>query len=244
VLKEEELMNIALIIAAGVGSRMGQDIPKQFMHIEDRPVIVYTMEAFQQHPEINEISVVCLDGWHEMLRAYAKQFSIDKLRLIINGGETNQISIKNGIMALANDHHGDDIVLIHDGIRPMISQDIISDAIVKCQTYGSAVSFIPCTEVMMITENARDSSQSFDRAKLARAQTPQTFPLGKLLWAENEADKRGINALATCALFADLGETISLSLGSEKNIKLTTLDDIEIFRALLQLKDRANLYRK
>jgi 2-C-methyl-D-erythritol 4-phosphate cytidylyltransferase len=237
-------MILALIFAAGVGSRMGQDIPKQFMHIGDKPVVIYTLEAFQRHPEIDEIAVVCLDGWHEMLRAYARQFSIGKLKIIVNGGATGQESIKNGIAALAENHDAADLVLIHDGIRPMVSQEIISDAIVKCQQYGSAVSFVPCVEAIMVTENAQESSQSLDHSKIGRAHAPQAYPLGKLVWAESEAEKRGIVARATSLLMTELGETVHLSLGSEKNIKLTTPDDFEIFRALLQVEKEANGYKK
>jgi 2-C-methyl-D-erythritol 4-phosphate cytidylyltransferase len=242
--EREELMIIALIFAAGVGSRMGQDIPKQFMHIGDKPVVIYALEAFQRHPEIDEIAVVCLDGWHEMLRSYARQFSIDKLKIIVSGGASGQESIKNGIAALSESHDSTDLVLIHDGIRPMVSQEIISDAIVKCQQYGSAVSFLPSVEAIMFTDDAQESSQSLDHSKIGRAQAPQAYPLGKLVWAENEAEKRGIVARATSSLMIELGETVHLSLGSEKNIKLTTLEDIEIFRALLQVEKEANWYRK
>ena len=120
-------MNIALIIAGGVGARMGQDIPKQFINVFDKPVVVYTMEAFQKHPNIDAIEVVCLEGWHEVLYAYAKQFGITKLENIVNGGENGQDSIRNGLLDIAKRHQdANDIVLVHDAIRPMLSQDIIS----------------------------------------------------------------------------------------------------------------------
>jgi 2-C-methyl-D-erythritol 4-phosphate cytidylyltransferase len=232
-------MNIALLIAAGVGSRMRQSIPKQFLHVEDKPVIIYTLEAFQKHPEIHEIAVVCLEGWHEILRAYAKQYNISKLRVIVNGGTVGQESIKNGLVALKEGHMESDIVLIHDAIRPMVSQEIISDALVQCVQYGSAVSFVPCTEVMLLTEDHLTSTALIDREQLIRTQTPQTFSLGKLLWAHEEAAKQGItNSIATCSLMTELGENVHFSLGSEKNIKLTTMDDIDIFRAMLNIKNK------
>ena len=123
-------MNIALIIAGGVGARMNQDIPKQFLNVYDKPVIIYTLEAFQNHPNIDAIEVVCLEGWHDILRAYAKQFGITKIENIVNGGPNGQDSIRNGLYDLATRHNSpEDIVLIHDAIRPMVSADIISDNI-------------------------------------------------------------------------------------------------------------------
>lgn len=122
------MKNIVLIIAGGVGARMGQDIPKQFINVYDKPVIVYTLEAFQKHPSIDAIEVVCLDGWHDVLWAYAKQFGIAKLENIVSGGKNGQDSIRNGLYDIASRHNGsDDIVLVHDAIRPMVSNDIISD---------------------------------------------------------------------------------------------------------------------
>lgn len=230
-------MNIALIIAGGSGQRMNQDIPKQFINVNDKPVIVYTLEAFQQHPGIDAIAVVCLEGWREILNAYAKQFNITKLRWITDGGKNGQESIKNGIWALKEECAPDDMILIHDGIRPMVSQEIISDCITKCRKNGSAVTVIPCAEAMLLSDDKLSSKETILRDKLARTQTPQAFFLEKLVWAHEEAAKRGItNSIATCTLMIELGEKVSFSTGSEKNIKLTTTDDIEIFKALLVSK--------
>lgn len=231
-------MNIALIIAGGKGQRMNQDIPKQFLNVEDKPVIIYTLQAFQSHPDISEIAVVCLEGWHDILRAYAKQFNITKLNTIINGGENGQASIRNGVYALKKKFSDDDIVLVHDAIRPMVSAEIISDAIVKCKIYGNAISVIPCAEAMLKTEDRVKSETCVPRDKLMRTQTPQAFYLKKLFWAHEIALEKGIiNSVASCTLMSELGETLYFSIGSEKNIKLTTTDDIEIFRALLHSKN-------
>ncbi|MDE4541322.1 IspD/TarI family cytidylyltransferase [Thermoanaerobacterium sp. R66] len=230
-------MNIALIIAGGNGQRMHQDIPKQFINVYDKPVIIYTLEAFQKHPDIDAIQVVCLDGWHEILIAYAKQFNITKLVGVVSGGENGQASIRNGVFAIKEKFSNDDIVLVHDAIRPMVSEEIISDCIAKCRLYGSAVAAIPCAEAMLETDNKKTSNSIYDRDKLMRTQTPQAFPLGKLVWAHEEAKKKGItNSVASCTLMIELGEKVYFSAGSEKNIKLTTTDDIEIFKALLSVK--------
>lgn len=230
-------MNIALIIAGGSGQRMNQDIPKQFLNVNDKPVVVYTLEAFQRHPEIDAIAVVCLEGWQEILKAYSRQFNISKLRWVTTGGDSGQESIYNGILLLKEYCSEEDMILVHDAIRPMISQDIISDCISKCRVYGSAVTVIPCVEAVLYSTDHLCGENIVDRSTLMRTQTPQAFFLSKLLWAHEEAAKRGIaNSIATCTLMNELGEKVFFSTGSEKNIKLTTIDDIEIFKALLQSK--------
>ena len=230
-------MNIGLIIAGGTGQRMHQEIPKQFINVYGKPVIIYTLEAFQRHPDIDAILVVCIDGWHEILRAYAEQFGITKLKWVVSGGKNGQDSIRNGIEQLARDCSEDDIVLIHDAIRPMLSTEIISDSIAKCKLFGSAITAIPCNEAMLYSEDETASSKSIDRSTLKRTQTPQTFQLKKLVWAHKTALERGItNSIATCTLMVELGEKVYFSAGSEKNIKITTPDDIDIFKALLKMR--------
>ena len=229
------MKNIALIIAGGVGARMHQDIPKQFINVHDKPVIIYTLEAFQKHPNIDAIEVVCLNGWHDILRAYAKQFGITKLENIVNGGETGFQSIRNGLYDLATRYKDeDDVVLIHDSIRPMVSQDIISDNIRVCREKGNAITVIPCTAVMLRTNDALSSEEQIPRDNLKITQTPQTFFLKDILASHKEADIKGItNSIASCSLYIELGKKLFFSIGSEKNLKLTTSEDIEIFTSLL-----------
>jgi len=227
-------MNIALIIAGGSGSRMGQSIPKQFLTVNDRPVIVYTLEEFQRHPEIDEIAVVCIDGWQSVLQAYANQYRITKLNYVITGGENGQDSIRNGVYELEKTHSKDDIVLIHDAIRPLVSAEIISDCIRVTKEKGCAIATIPCVEAMMQTEDGSISCGSYSRDRLRRTQTPQGFPLGKICDLHRRALDEGItNSIASCTLMIEMGEQVYFSIGSEKNIKLTTIEDIDIFKALL-----------
>ncbi len=231
------MSNIALIIAGGVGARMRQDIPKQFINVYDKPVIIYTLEAFQNHPGIDDIYVVCVEGWEQMLRVYAKQFGITKLSNIIHGGTNGQDSIRNGVEAIAEKYNDDDIVLIHDAIRPMVSSDIISDNIRVCSQYGTAISVVPCTAAMLKTYDGETTTQQVPRDNLKTTQTPQAVTLGKLKWAHKEALARGItNSVATCTMFIELGQELHFSLGSEKNLKLTTPEDLEIFKALYNSK--------
>lgn len=228
------MKNIALIIAGGAGARMHQDIPKQFITVNEKPVIVYTMEAFQKHADIDSIAVVCIAGWEQVLQAYAKQFNITKLEYIIPGGENGQGSIRNGVFELEKHFDLEDIVLIHDSIRPMVSADIISDCIVKTRQYGCAIATIPCAEAMLQTENGIVSTGSYPRDNLKRTQTPQGFHLGKICTLHRKALENGItNSVASCTLMIEMGEQVYFSSGSEKNIKLTTVDDIDIFKALL-----------
>ena len=230
-------MNIALIIAGGKGLRMQQEIPKQFITVNEKPVIVYTMEAFQRHADIDAIAVVCIEGWENILAAYAKQYHITKLRHIIHGGENGQGSIRNGVFELEKHYGRDDLVLVHDAIRPMLSTEIISSCIATATQYGSAIAVVPCQEAMLETQDQISTNSSYPRANLKRTQTPQGFPIGVLADAHREALERGItNSIASCTLMVELGKTIYFSAGSEKNIKLTTPEDIDIFRALLTLQ--------
>lgn len=231
------MKNIALIIAGGVGSRMQQDIPKQFLTVNEKPVIVYTMEAFQKHADIDSIAVVCLEGWETILWAYAKQFNISKLQYVVPGGENGQASIRNGVMELRKHFEPQDIVLIHDAIRPLVSADIISDCIVKTRQFGCAIASIPCAEAMLETEDREVSTGSYPREKLRRTQTPQGFPLEKICSLHERALAAGVtNSVASCTLMIEMGEQVYFSLGSEKNLKLTTVEDIDIFKALLLAK--------
>lgn len=232
------MKNIVLIIAGGVGARMGQDIPKQFINVYDKPVIVYTLEAFQKHPSIDAIEVVCLDGWHDVLWAYAKQFGIVKLENIVSGGKNGQDSIRNGLYDIASRHNGsDDIVLVHDAIRPMVSNDIISDNIRVCRQYGNAITVVPCTAAMLKTFDSLSTEEQVPRDNLKITQTPQAFFLQDIIAAHKEALEKGItNSVASCTMYIELGRKLYMSAGSEKNLKLTTAEDIEIFKALLNAK--------
>lgn len=229
-------MNIALIIAGGSGNRMGQDIPKQFMFIDNCPIIIRTMMAFQQHPDIEAISVVCLKGWETVLQSYANQYNITKLKWIFPGGNTGMDSIHNGIYGLKEMGCDDeDLVLIHDSVRPLLSQDIISSNIAICKAYGYAITGIQCREAILESEDGFSSTSSIPRDKLIRTQTPQTFKLKNIIAAHETAKERGItNSVASCTLLAELGEVeMHIVPGSEKNIKVTTVEDIEILKALM-----------
>jgi 2-C-methyl-D-erythritol 4-phosphate cytidylyltransferase len=231
------MANIALLIAGGSGVRMHQNIPKQFLTVNEKPVIIYTLEAFQKHPEIDAIAVVCIEGWDQVLWAYANQFNITKLKYVVTGGKNGQESIRNGVYELEKYFFYDDIVLIHDAIRPMVSAEIISDCIRVTKEKGCAITVIPCAEAMVQTENGEISVGSYPRDRLKRTQTPQGFRLGDICDLHRRALEAGItNSVASCTLKIEMGEQVYFSVGSEKNIKLTTVEDLDIFKALLSDK--------
>lgn len=233
------MKNIALLTAAGAGTRMGQDIPKQFIHVENKPVIIHTMEPFQKHPGIDAIMVVTIPSWIDVVSAYAKQFNITKLRWVIGGGETGQESIYNGLKALKEEFSiSDVVVMVHDGNRCLVSDEIISDSLATFNKYGSSVAAIPCVEaVFRSSDNGVSSTVYIPREQLFRTQTPHTYTLEKLLWAHEQALEKNIkNTAASCTLMQMLGEKIYFSKGSEENLKITTVDDLMIFKALLHTK--------
>lgn len=229
-------MNIAIIIAGGSGQRMGQDIPKQFINIYDKPVLIYTLESFQNHPQIDAIEVVCIDGWHDIVWAYARQFNITKLKWIVSGGETGQESIRNGVYHLEDKCGPDDTIIIHDGIRPLVDDEVLSDVIVKCQKYGNAVTSLPYNEQIFIVDDEISTVQYIPRETLRRVSTPQAYKYEKLNWAYHEAFEKGIGiqkSAYTNTMMVELGERLYFAAGSDKNIKLTTKDDLEMFKAYL-----------
>ena len=225
-----------ILTAGGVGSRVGSDIPKQFIHVENKPVIAYTMEAFQRHPSVTGIVISCLAGWEQVVETYAKAYGIDKLRGIVTGGRTNQESIANALAEVREAARDDDFVLIHDGNRALVSQDIISNALAVAQREGSAVTAIPCTEVIARRDagNEATSHETIRRECLARTQTPHVMRLGELLALHKRANEDGVDSAALPELMVRYGMAVHLTPGDEMNFKITTPSDLQIFRALVE----------
>ena len=235
-------MNIAIIIAGGSGSRMGQSIPKQFITIHDKPILLYTLEGFQRHPLIDAIEVVCIDGWQEVVWAYARQFNIDKLQWIVTGGKSGQESIRNGVFNLEGKCTNDDIVIIHDGIRPLVDESVLTDVINIAQKKGNAVTSMPYNEQIFIIneEDPSTTRQYIPRETLRRVATPQAYRFDKLDCAYHEAFEKEIGIYGssyTNTIMVELGETLHFAAGSDKNIKLTTQDDLELFKGYLERAD-------
>lgn len=229
-------MNVAIIIAGGQGQRMKKDIPKQFIKVFDKPVIIYTLESFQQHPLIDSILVVCIDGWEETLRDYVSKYNISKLKWIVPGGNTAQESIRNGVEHLKGICKDGDNIIIHDGIRPLVDTDVLTDVIQKCISYGNGVSSLPYNEQIFVVDDDISTTKYIPRETLRRVSTPQAYKFGKLSWAYEKAykEKKGIYGSSYAnTMMVELGERLYFAKGSDKNIKLTTPDDLEIFKAYM-----------
>ena len=195
------------------------------------------MEGFQKHPQIDAIEVVCIDGWHDVLWAYAKQFNITKLKWVVSGGETGQESIRNGVFNLEGKASDDDIVIIHDGIRPLVDETVLTDVILKAQQYGNAVTSLPYNEQIFVVDDEISTVKYIPRETLRRVSTPQAYKFGKLLWGYKKAFAEGIGIYGssyTNTMMVELGERLYFAAGSDKNIKLTTKDDLEMFKAYLK----------
>lgn len=230
------MSNIAIIIAGGSGKRMGQDIPKQFINVYDKPVIIYTLENFERHPMIDAIELVCIEGWQDVVRAYAKQFNITKLKWIVSGGATGQESIRNGVYNLEKKCCKDDNIIIHDGVRPLVDEEVLTDVISKCEKYGNAVSSMPYNEQIFIKKDEISTEKYIPRETLMRVVTPQAYKFELLNKKYHEAFEKeiGIHGSSyTNTMMVELGERLYFAAGSEKNIKLTTKDNLEMFKAYL-----------
>lgn len=229
-------MNIALLTAGGRGTRMSLSLPKQFMTVNEKPIIIWTAEAFQRHPSIDEIHIVCLEGWENHIFALAHDYGITKFKSVIKGGRTNFESIKNGLLSLKtiHDREDSDIVLVHDGNRPLVSEQMISECLYTTQVHGNAVAVIPVTEVVYHVDD-HDKVTVLNRDELSRTQTPHGFSLGEAMKLLRLAEMKGIrDAPALCGLLVQLGGEPGFYNGSERNFKITTQADLEIFKSMVK----------
>ena len=230
-------MNVALILAGGTDSRFKMNIPKQFVNVNNRPVIVYTLEIFQRHPEIDEIIVTCLDGWQEMVRVYGKQFNITKLKAILPGGRNAQESTYHGLDYLKEKMGQGDIVIIHDAIRPMVSEEIISRSMQMCRKKGNGVAATYIMDSIMHSKNGLEGNKTINRYEIMKVQTPQSFDF-KAIWNlhKKAINEHKLGAWDNSTLLSNLGETVYFSEGSDLNLKINTTEDIEMFKALYQME--------
>lgn len=230
-------MNIALILAGGIDPQFRMSVPKQFVNVYNRPVIVYTLEIFQQHKDIDAIMIACLDGWQEMVRAYAKQFNISKLRWVISGGKDGQASAGNGIMALRQECRDDDIIILHDSIRPLVSEEIITDSIRVCRQHGMGVAAMRTMDTIMRTRDGKVGTESISRYAIIRIQTPQAYRMDYLADIYRKAQEAGIaGAVDMNSVISRLGEPVYFSKGSDLNLKINTVEDVEMFKALYRMQ--------
>ena len=231
-------MNVAIIIAGGVGNRMGQSIPKQFINVYDKPILMYTLEGFEKHPMVDAIEVVCIEGWENVVWSYAKQYNITKLKWIVKGGASGQESIRNGVYNLEGKCSPDDVIIVHDGIRPLVDAEVLTDVIMKAQEFGNAVTSLPYNEQIFVVskDDENTTTQFIPRETLRRVSTPQAYKFDLLDSKYHEAFEKEIGIYGshyTNTMMVELGVRLHFAAGSDKNIKLTTKDDLEMFKGYL-----------
>ena len=231
-------MNIALILAGGVDPKFQLEIPKQFVNVFNRPIISYTLETFQKHSEIDAIVVACLGGWQELVKSYSKQFNISKLRFVIEGGTRGQDSSYNGVVKLKELCQPDDLIVIHDSIRPLVSSELISDSIRTCRKHGMGIAAVSSMDTIMRSTDGKSGIESINRYEVMRVQTPQTYKYEILYNAHQKAIDRGIKGqVDTNSMISSLGEKIYFSKGSDLNLKINTVEDVEMFKALYIMQE-------
>lgn len=236
-------MNNVLIFAGGAGRRMNsRSKPKQFLKLYGKEIIIHTLENFQNHPEVDNIVVVCIKSWINYLQRLLVQYGMDKVRLIVAGGKTGQESIYNGLCALSDFAPEDSIVLVHDGVRPFITDSLISDCIKSVKKFGSAITVTPAIETIVELEGKKIKTVT-DRSKCYHAKAPQCFRLGELLDAHEKAIADGnTNMIDSASLMKHYGHDLYVVEGSAENIKITTPADFYTFRALYDARENQQIF--
>lgn len=229
--------NYAVILAGGTGSRMGNvDRPKQFIEVYGKPIIVYTLETFSMHPEIDKIVIVSLKEWHDDVKALVRKFEINKVAAIIEGGETRQLSVYAAIQYLNENIEKDDIVLVHDAVRPLISQKIISENIRLAKEYGAVDTVVPSADTIVQSIDKEKITDIPKRNQYFLGQTPQSFKFS-ILNAAHEffMSQSDLETTDDCKLVLHMGHPVMLTQGDKLNFKITTFEDLMLFKALIKL---------
>lgn len=238
-------MNIGVIFAGGVGSRMhSKDVPKQFLEIHNKPIIIHTLEYFEKNEEIDAVVISCVGEWIPYLEKLLYKYRIEKVKRVVAGGATGQLSIYNGLVAAREVAAGRDaVVLIHDGVRPLISEELLSANIASVKKYGSAITAGKVKETIVVIDEEGTVREvpSRDMARVAKA--PQSFRLEDILTAHERAMSEGIdNSIDSCTLMQSYGYQLHMIEGPYENIKITTPDDFYTMRAILDARENEQIY--
>lgn len=226
-------MNIALILAGGVGSRSGLNYPKQYFRVNEKPVLVYTLEKFQKAPSVDRIVVVCSAEWENEVKGYKEQYGIGKLYQTCLGGNTGLKSVLNGLNGLQG-ANPQDLIILHDAVRPFVDVDLIEDNISIAKQYGNAMAAVPCVETLVFTEDGKYAEKMIPRDGLKRIQTPQTFKFVDLYSLLSRTDLDMCREPSAFSLWMTKGKAIFCSQGNEKNIKITYPEDLDYFQKLFE----------
>ncbi len=229
-------MNIAIITAAGIGSRMKLDHPKQYHIVNGKPIIAYTLDTFNSSPDIDEICFVVAEDYLEYAKSIVKDNGFNKVKYFVIGGDTNQMSICNAVNALSNKVSGDSIILVHDGIRPLVTHEVIKDCIDVCKQYGNAIAVTPCNEAMLKTEDGETSNLSIDRNTIMKTQTPHAMRLDDLSdLIQRTLAKGQTSSVAVCTMLIEDGQAVHFSKGNNFNFKITQPEDLVLFESMLKI---------
>ncbi|MEG0271725.1 MAG: IspD/TarI family cytidylyltransferase [Hydrogenoanaerobacterium sp.] len=237
-------MNAAIIFAGGTGQRMNsKTLPKQFLELHGKPIIIYTIEHFESHKEIDAIVVVCLEQWIEYLSNLLVKFSIKKVVQIVPGGASGQESIYNGAAVLYEKYPNDSIVLIHDGVRPLINHDIISKNIESVKNNGNAITVSHVVETVAVQNDDNTLGEIFERSKVVVAKAPQSFYLDDIFQAHTNAiSESRLDFIDSASLMRYYGHTLHMVEGPIENIKITTPSDFYIFRAIVDARENLQIF--
>lgn len=239
------MKNVGIIFAGGSGARMGSGIPKQFIEVNGKPIIIHTLEIFDEHPKIDEIYVACREDYIKKLQKLVKRFMLSKVIKIVPGGDTGQDSIYNALCAAKENNTDDTIVLIHDGVRPCISSEVIDEDLECVKKNGSAITCTPLYETPIISSDGSTIEEIPPRSKFYTAQAPQCFYLGDVLKAHAKVRQENpgyIGIFDTCSLMKMTGNNVTLVEGPRGNIKVTTPEDLYTFRAMIQYKETEQIF--
>ena len=236
--------NIALIFAGGVGTRMNTKAkPKQFLELHGKPIIVYTLELFQTHPEIDGIVMVIVADWIDYMHELLKRYQLSKVVTVVEGGETGQLSIYNGLIAAEKHFSADTMILIHDGVRPLINHQIISANIQQAKLSGNAITTAPTVETFVVVDDDMVVRNVPLRKNSRLAKAPQTFILRDIINAHRTALQQGItDSIDSCTLMSQQGHQVTLVEGPVENIKITTPTDYFMFRAIIESRENSQIF--
>lgn len=237
-------MNIAVIFAGGTGHRMNTKTrPKQFLELHGKPILVYTLEQFQRHGQIDGIVVVCVEGWLDYCSDLIKKYDLDKVAAVVAGGSTGQQSIFRGLCKAEELYPVDVVVLIHDGVRPLIDGGTISGAIACVREHGSAITVSPVMETVTVKAGDGEIGQIIDRDQCQMAKAPQCFYLRDILSAHHRANEQGkTNFIDSASLMRWYGHPLHTVEGSLENIKITTPTDFYLFRAIMDAREDLQIF--
>ena len=232
------MKNYGIVLAGGVGKRMKTEIPKQFIEVEGKPIIVYSLENFQRNPQIEKIVVICVKDWIKQLKEIVEKYSLSKVEWIIEGGSTGHDSIRNGVFFLRDKTEPDDYIIVHDAVRPVLPQKVLDEVIRVAHDKGNASSSIVCHPPIVYTDDFESGITDVDREHVMLTASPQAFRYSLALKCYERAEQENRHDFTfTSSLLIHCGERVYFAKGTTSNIKITTKEDLALFGALLKVPE-------